>query len=219
MAELGKIRNIIFDVDGTLWDSAESVAESWNQVLTRYPETRDIRVTREDEYRFMGHTMYEIAARMLPGVAEPRRSEIMDRCMEEEIGYLLDHPGSFYPELAETLGVLEEDGYSLFIVSNCQDGYIEAMMTSGAFTSEIRDFECFGRTGLKKAGSIRLLMERNGLEQEACVYVGDTAMDEAASREAGIRFVHAAYGFGEAQSPDGVIEDIRDLPGVLAALG
>ena len=66
--------------------------------------------------------------------------------------------------------------------------------------------------------NILLLLKRNGIKAEDAVYVGDTAMDEAASRRAGIRFVHASYGFGEAERPDAVIREMAELPGVLETL-
>lgn len=90
-----KIKNLIFDVDGTLWDSSSSVAASWNRVLQRYDETKHIHLTQQDEYRFMGHTMTEIAEMMLPGLPDARRTEIMDSCMADENAYLMSHPENF----------------------------------------------------------------------------------------------------------------------------
>jgi phosphoglycolate phosphatase len=218
-----KIKNLIFDVDGTLWDSSSSVAASWNRVLQRYDETKHIHLTQQDEYRFMGHTMTEIAEMMLPGLPDARRTEIMDACMADENAYLMSHPGEFYDGLSDTWKVLHRSGKNLYIVSNCQDGYIQAMLTGGHFTYEeaadggivprdIQDFECFGRTGKKKGDNIKILMDRNGLIAEETVYIGDTEMDETAAREAGVRFIHATYGFGTAKAPDAVIHDIRELP-------
>ena len=43
------------------------------------------------------------------------------------------------------------------------------------------------------------------------VYVGDTAGDENASKEAGIPFIWARYGFGTATNPDGIISTISEL--------
>lgn len=217
-------KNIIFDVDGTLWDSAQSVAESWNYVLSLHPETRGIHLTAEDEYRFMGHTMYEISVMMLPDIDDALRGRIMQECMENENTYLREHPGAFYPEMKETFTKLKESGKQLYIVSNCQDGYIQIMMedaglqcrsAGGNEDSIITDFECYGRTILKKADNIRLIMERNSMVPEECVYVGDTAMDEQAARDAGISFIHAAYGFGEVSEPDGSISSIAELPELL----
>ena len=58
-------------------------------------------------------------------------------------------------------------------------------------------------------------MERNRISREGAFYVGDTVMDERAARSAGIPFIHAAYGFGEAEEPDARLCDIRELPELL----
>ena len=53
-------------------------------------------------------------------------------------------------------------------------------------------------------------MERNNIK--SAVYIGDTDGDEKAARFAGIPFVYAEYGFGNALSPDAVITQIKQLP-------
>lgn len=70
-----------------------------------------------------------------------------------------------------------------------------------------------GRTGKGKGENIRLLMERNRVTR--AVYVGDTQGDENAARFAEIPFIYAAFGFGKAISPDGIIQSIRELPALL----
>ena len=52
-------------------------------------------------------------------------------------------------------------------------------------------------------------MKRNNLRH--AVYVGDTAGDERSARAAGLPFIFAAYGFGQAAAPDAVIGCLRDL--------
>ena len=200
------IRNVIFDVDGTLWDSARQVTAAWQEVLDRHPETKDVKITVDDMYRYMGHTMYEISCMMLPDISEELRALIMQDCME-------------------TIERLHEEGYRVYIVSNCQDGYIETLIEDAGWIlgpveveGDVQDFECYGRTGKKKGSNIRLLMERNGLLKESCVYVGDTAMDEAGAAQAGIRFIYASYGFGTVANPKAVIHEISELPEVLQRL-
>ena len=202
-------KGIIFDVDGTLWDSAKPVAESWTLMLERrYPELARI-ITPDDMYRNMGKTMDAIGADLFPGLAPDKRDEVMDACMRYENEYLADHPGVTYPNMKETLAALSRE-YGLYIVSNCQEGYIEALMAACGIASYISDTECFGATGRPKGDNSRLVMERNGLEK--CLYVGDTAMDQEAAGKAGIPFVFASYGFGQASGADAVIGSLAELP-------
>ena len=203
-------KGIIFDVDGTLWDSAKPVAESWTLMLERrYPELARI-ITPDDMYRNMGKTMDAIGADLFPGLAPDKRDEVMDACMRYENEYLADHPGVTYPNMKETLAALSRE-YGLYIVSNCQEGYIEALMAACGIASYISDTECIGATGRPKGDNIRLVMERNGLEK--CLYVGDTAMDQEAAGKAGIPFVFASYGFGQA-SERTRLSSLVELPGI-----
>lgn len=246
------IKNILFDVDGTLWDSAARVGECWTEVLNRFPETRGMVQTKEAIYHYMGHTMTDIAAMMMPEVPEPKRSEIMNLCIEEENRYLATHSGDFYEDIQTTFATLRSSGYRLFIVSNCQVGYIETLLKCGGFTVQklygdeaagetlsqeiehqsgssasgtplpsmycIEDIECFGHTEKQKGENCRLLMARNQLLPEETVYVGDTRMDEEAAEGAGIRFLHASYGFGDATHPSAVLSRLCDLPEILTTL-
>ena len=207
--ETGKNPMLLFDLDGTLWDSAEPVAESWNQVLAREaPQLPPL--TGADVHGVMGLTMDQIRDTLYPGIPLPRRAEIFDECMNWEVEYLHDHAGQMYPDLRPVMESLRAAGYSTGIVSNCQTGYIGAFLHSCGVTDLFDDLEEWGRTGRPKGENIRLVMERNGFDR--AIYIGDTAGDQQAARAAGIPFIHASYGFGTAQDPEGVIASLADLP-------
>ena len=70
--------------------------------------------------------------------------------------------------------------------------------------------ECFGNKGLPKGDNIRMVVQRNHLDR--CIYVGDTSMDQEAAALAGVPFVHAAYGYGSADAPEGSIDSMEQLP-------
>ena len=84
--------------------------------------------------------------------------------------------------------------YPLFIVSNCQDGYIPVVLEKNNLFEYIKDTECFGCTGLNKDENIKLIVKRNNLKNP--VYVGDTQGDFLACKSANVPFIFAAYGFG-----------------------
>ncbi len=205
---------IILDVDGTLWDSRFVVAESWNRAAK--DEGVDVRVTPDGLMRLFGRTMDEIAEALMPDIDPERRSAILNRSVEYENEDLDKNEEDItYDGVVETLVTLNEMGARLAIVSNCQEGYIELFMKKAGVEDIIIDIECFGHSGHGKADNIRAVVERNGFKNP--VYVGDTEGDAIASREAGVAFAWAEYGFGESE-PEGsimVISSPYDMIGLL----
>lgn len=187
---------IIFDLDGTLWDSAEGVCISWNEVLKRHSEIHREPITADELSACMGLPMYEIAARLFPEESENTQKSFMDELCVYENEYLAAHGGKLFDGLEKTLDYLSKK-YRLFIVSNCQDGYIEAFLKAHGLSRYFEDTECWGRTRLSKGESNKILIERNGLKNP--VYVGDTSGDAKSAQDAGIPFIFAAYGFGEVE--------------------
>ena len=110
----------------------------------------------------------------------------------------------------------------LYIVSNCQSGYIEAMLEAAKLPygegQTFQDIECFGNTGKSKAENIVLLMERNGIRKEEAAYLGDTALDQKSAEEAGIPFIFASYGFGHPEKMRAKICGLPELPELLSSL-
>lgn len=205
-------KGIIFDLDGTLWDACEAIAASWNLYLER--SARDaLRVFSGDDLRAVcGLTMKKIGDTLFSDIEEKRRDEITEGCCEFEVEYLsVPREGvEVVKGLGEVLTELKKKGYHLYIVSNCQKGYIEDFLINSGLGELFEDWECFGNTGKEKDFNIRLLADRNGLDQ--ALYVGDTQGDYDSAMEAGTLFVHAAYGYGQVDAPVRAIADILQLP-------
>ena len=199
---------ILFDLDGTLWDSSEQVVSAWNKCIEDKTD-RPERFTVADMHGFMGKTLDVIAAEMFPSISKQEQLKIIRQCFVYEEEYIRAHRPRFFENEQEILTSLSKK-YRLAIVSNCQVGYIELFMGHCGYPDLFCDFESAGATGLTKGQNIRLVMQRQGIDR--CIYVGDTRGDELAAREAGVTFIHAAYGFGTADAPDGVINSLEELP-------
>ena len=183
---------IIFDVDGTLWDSVEVVAESWNLAIK---ENSDLEpnLNREILQGLFGKTMDEIAAGVFPDLDPDSRRKLMDICFDYENRYLETHPGVYYEGVMDTLKELALE-YPLFI----------------------KDFLCFGQTQTSKDQTILKLMEKNNLTSP--VYVGDTQGDADSCKKAGIPFIFAEYGLGDVKEDYPTIHSFSELKNILRKL-
>lgn len=209
MTKLESHRNtgIIFDLDGTLWDASKQVVPAWNRVLDLYPQLQK-HITETDMQGFMGKTLDTIAGLMFPDMDEKERMKILRECSQEEQVYLRKNGGTLYPNLEKTLMLLQ-DKYKLFIVSNCQDGYVQAFLEHHGLGRYFTDFEMSGRTGRIKGENIKLIMDRNYLTK--AVYVGDTQGDMEAASYAGVPFIYAKYGFGNLDCEENAIDYIEQI--------
>lgn len=207
-------KGIIFDLDGTLWDSAQAVVDSWNVVIDRTEDFHK-RITVEDMESLMGKTMDDIAFTYFNTVSRERALQILQECMDYENEYLEQVGGILYPHLEEVLADLSKD-YFLAIVSNCQSGYIEAFLKYHKLEKYFDDKECFGNTKQEKDANIRTVVERNNLSQ--AVYVGDVMGDYLSTMKAGLPFIWAQYGFGDVPKARYRIENLEQLREIAAKI-
>ena len=198
--------SLIFDIDGTLWDSRAIVAEGYN-IQLRAENHPELCVTAEDLKKLFGKTMSEIADVILATIPVEERYGLMERCMATEQELLHNDPCHIgYPGVAETLEELAKR-YRLFIVSNSQQGYPELTMEKLGITHLFQGHMCFGDTGTDKGTTIRILMEKHGIEN--AVYIGDTQGDYEAAVKAELPFIWVTYGFGV---PDGYQAKVDSFP-------
>ena len=205
---------IILDVDGTIWDTTSIVAEAWNIAIdNNFPKLEH--VTAQILKGQFGKTMKTIADNLFSSLSENEKYILMEKCCQEEQKALHSNTKNItYKGVVETIESLSKK-IPVFIVSNCQKGYIEVVMEKNKITSFITDFECYGNTGLNKDQNIVLVIKRNNLKN--AVYVGDTQGDYDACKKASIPFVWASYGFGKPDDENyfAKIENFSDLLKVL----
>lgn len=206
--------SIIFDLDGTLWDVVPQVAQCWTLGLEQLGIHRPP-VTAEELLPCMGMLLPDIGNILFPGLSREEQDRAIHHCCQMENEYLAQHGADLYPGEEEVLSALSRK-YSLFVVSNCEKGYIEAYFAGTGMGKYFTGFESAGNTGLTKAENIALVAKRHGLKKP--VYVGDTALDYKSATEAEVPFIFAAYGFGKVEGTP-AIQSLKELPGLLETLG
>jgi len=203
-----KIDSLILDIDGTIWNSTDVVAIGWNKAIDdNFPGTKH--VTGEILKGQFGKTMNVIADNLFPNLNQEQKKFLMDKCCDYEQQAIVENTRDItFPNVVETIRELSKK-VPIYIVSNCQKGYVELVCDKINITEYITDTECYGNNGKTKAENIKLIVERNNLKNP--VYVGDTQGDCDSCKEAGVPFVYASYGFGKADSYLYKIDDFSDL--------
>lgn len=210
MKKLISKKAILFDLDGTLWNALDTITEAWNKAMKEH--NLKYSFSLETMKSFMGLTPKETAPLAFKDVDLNKGLEYFVLCLNEEIKYLRVHPGKLYEDEEEVLKELSKH-YPLFIVSNSDKGYIEDYLNAYGFNKYFKDHVCAGDTDLEKWQNI--LYIKNKYQLEEIIYVGDTKKDLNESIKAGVKFIHASYGFGEIEEEVLKISKLRELPDLI----
>ncbi len=199
--------DLIFDLDGTLWDSRAVLAESWNRAVKEVTK-HDIEIKMEDFTPLFGKPLEVIFDSVFPMVLGEERERLAEQCVLNHNEDVKKGECILYDGMAEGIKILAQK-HRLFIVSNCLSGYIEGFLCATKLEDYFTDFTCPGDTSLSKADNIKLIIERNKVAR--AVYIGDTATDSAAAREANIPFIFCSYGLGNTENHDRSIDSFKEL--------
>jgi len=207
-----KFDSVIFDLDGTLWDSTANVAKAWQKAKEEVDYVKDD-FTQVVIRSITGMTYKAIFEKLVPYLDEERREEFKSIAAKYELEILHTEGGELYPELEATLKYLQPK-YKLFIVSNCQSGYIETFFNVTGFEHYFQGHQCYGTKSQPKWENIRDIVNDHGLNTP--VYVGDTQGDHDAAGKAGVPFILATYGFGKVDGDQiANIQQFSDLTNIL----
>lgn len=202
---------IIFDIDGTLWDSRKGVAESWNKAIRENTDL-DISLDYEELGKLFGKPMIEIFKAIFPDMVSEEMQRLIPVFYTYEHEYLAKHPPALYEGTEDVLKKLSSR-YPLFIVTNAQKGYIECLFKATGIEKYFTDWLCYGDTLAQKDVTMRKLIAKNNLQNP--VYIGDTQGDQNSCIKAGVPMIYAAYGLGEVEESDMTIQSISELLTIL----
>lgn len=203
---------LLFDLDGTLWSPLRLSQTAWKHAGALHHVSTD-HISQPLLASLMGHDLETFSRGVFPELEEGTRSAVAQEAMRQELMLLPDGYGEIYEGAAELLNALSRD-YRLFIISNCQHGYIQGFLDYYDLDSCITDHVSLEETGRPKKENIALIMERNGIREG--LYVGDTQGDCDAARANGLTAVYASYGFGYASNYDIEIKKITELAEILS---
>lgn len=203
--------SIIFDLDGTLWDASPTSAIAWSKTAREY----GVNVTIDEAaIKGVSGLPFDKCVDVLFGSHSqtiPNLRSLLDESEQREI---ISRGGRFYPDMTKSLRKLSRD-YKLFLVSNCQEWYLNSFFEHSGLRDVFQDALCFGQTHLSKSENIKTIVERNQLKRP--IYVGDTHWDQEAAFYAGVKFIFARFGFGSIKISSPSVGSMEELVSLMTA--
>ena len=197
---------VIFDLDGTLWETIDSTYTSINEIAKKYNQNE---ISKELVCSNYGNNKVESAKLFFPNLSQEDAFKLLDEADELNIKNLTQNGGYIYPGLEETLFKLNEK-YDLYIISNtATKKYIEAFLISTRLFKYFKDYVAASEIILSKGNAIIKLMDDYYIKE--AIYVGDTQKDYNAANTANIPFIQCLYGFSKDLDCEYKINDISEL--------
>lgn len=213
---------VIFDLDGTLMDTLDDLADSVNAVLDRngYPVR-----TRDEVRRIVGNGLLQTLRLCLP---EGTSGEVIERLLPEFRAYYNEHcqiKTKPYDGIMDCLKVLSERGYKLAIVSNKADEAVKIL--NGQYFQEYVKVAIGERPGVRKKpepDTVFQALKELQSKPETAIYVGDSEVDKATADNAGLNCISVDWGFRDREEleklhPAYLISSPEELPVLLKEIG
>lgn len=195
MTGLSRPDALVFDLDGTLWDAAVPTTRGWNTALELLGART--RVTVEGIRSVAGTPFVGCVEILVPELCPPAEATLHALDGHEKAA-IMETGGTLFPGVDQGLRELAAL-YPLYLVSNCQDWYLELFFEKSDLGGCFAGWDCNGLSDLGKTDMLRNLAETHRLTD--ATYIGDTQGDHDSAREAGMPFVFARYGFGSVSEP------------------
>ena len=186
---------IVFDLDGTLINSLEDLADSANHILTQHGfPTHPV-----DAYRyFVGDGVRKLIERILP--SDERNDTQIERCRQEFVEYYSIHmedKTSVYEEITDLLKALKTNGLKIAVATNKVHSAVAPLMAK--YFPGIRFDSMIGqREGVPVKPNPQIMydiLKETGCKPSETLHIGDTATDMQLAHNAGVTPVGVLWGY------------------------
>ena len=214
---------IMFDLDGTLVETAPEIFDAVNDTLRYFNMTE---VTQQQVNDWIGHGTRELLIQALAFSGKVpdstvRASDSLKLSVSRFDTHYQQRCGTrsqLYPQVRETLTTLREQGVKLAVVTNKEGRYTDTVLNAHNLAPLLDAVVSGDSFPAKKPDptGVQSCLCRFGVSPERALFVGDSSIDVATARNAGVRVWALPYGYNmgqpiEACAPDRVIADCSAL--------
>ena len=186
----------IFDLDGTLTNTLESMTYSVNQTLKEMGLSQ---ITKDQCRMFVGNGARVLIEESLKVSGDPKASRIEEGM--KIYGRIFDQNCTYhvtpYEGIPEMLKALKDRGIHLAVLSNKPDRQTVKVVKE-IFGDNIFDYAQGQKDGIRRKPApdgVWYLMEQMQVSKEECLYIGDSEVDAATGKNAGLKTIGVLWGF------------------------
>ena len=186
----------IFDLDGTLTNTLESMTYSVNLTLEEMGLSK---ITKDQCRLFVGNGARVLIEKSLKAAGDTDASRIEEGM--EIYGRIFDRNWTYhvtpYEGIPEMLKALKDKGIQLAVLSNKPDRQT-VKVVKAIFGEELFDYAQGQKEGIRRKpepDGVWYLMEQMHVSKEECLYIGDSEVDAATGRNAGLKTIGVLWGF------------------------
>jgi phosphoglycolate phosphatase len=216
------IKGIIFDLDGTLLNTIEDLADSLNQALQ---DVNHSTYTNEVVQSFIGNGMYRLVDLALNERATQQEIEQVLELFKEHYAKRYTNKTTLYPNMKLVVMTAKERGLKLGVCSNKANKYVQPLIDLH-FGSDVFDF-VLGEVDYiprKPDPSMALeVCENLGLKTDECLFVGDSTVDIKTAHAAKMPVCAVTFGFNDEESllkenPEYIAHDALELKNIIESV-
>ena len=204
----------IFDLDGTLTNTLESMTYSANLTLEEMGLSK---ITKDQCRLFVGNGARVLMEKSLKAVGDTDASRIEEGM--EIYGRIFDRNCTYhvtpYEGIPEMLKALKDKGIQLAVLSNKPDRQT-VKVVKAIFGEELFDYAQGQKEGIRRKpepDGVWYLMEQMHVSKEECLYIGDSEVDAATGRNAGLKTIGVLWGFRDRKTLETAgADDLIDRP-------
>lgn len=204
----------IFDLDGTLTNTLESMTYSVNLTLEEMGLSK---ITKDQCRMFVGNGARVLMEKSLKAAGDTDASRIEEGM--EIYGRIFDQNCTYhvtpYEGIPEMLKALKDKGIHLAVLSNKPDRQT-VKVVKAIFGEELFDYAQGQKEGIRRKpepDGVWYLMEQMHVSKEECLYIGDSEVDAATGRNAGLKTIGVLWGFRDRKTLETAgADDLIDRP-------
>lgn len=184
---------IIFDLDGTLLDTLEDLADAVNHALSQMGMPQR---TLDEVRQFVGNGVAKLIQRAVPAGTSPEQTSQALAIFKDYYELHKEDKTAPYAGINELLSVLHQRGYKLAVVSNKFDRAVKDLMPRyfpGLIHAAAGEDEDHGVPKKPDPTMVHRVMEELGAQK--AVYVGDSEVDMETARNSGLPCISVTWGF------------------------